>query len=172
MPLTRIANAAIDGVSREREAVAEEIVKYAGSDLVCYRASGPDRLVARQAERWDPVLAFARDELGARFMLAEGVMFVEQSAEALEAVRAATPRDDAFVLAGLSVMTTLTGSALLALGVLRRTFSAEEAWEAASLDEDWNVELWGEDFEARARREARWREMKAAARLLDLATEP
>lgn len=163
MPLTRLANAAIDGVAKELEAVAADVVKYAGSDLVCYRAAGPDRLVARQATGWDPILAFARDELGARFVLAEGVTFVEQSAEALEAVRRAVPTDDAFVLAGLHSITTLTGSALIALALHRGRLSAEEAWAAAHVDEDWNVELWGEDFEAAARRAARWAEMQAAA---------
>jgi chaperone required for assembly of F1-ATPase len=169
MPLTRLANVAIDGVSREMDAVAAEIVKYAGSDLVCYRADAPERLVARQNVAWDPVLAFARDDLGARFMLVEGVTFVEQTAEALEAVRAAIPREDAFVLAGLSVMTSLTGSALIALGVLRGRFPVEEAWAAAHVDEDWNAELWGEDLEAAARRSQRWGEMLAAARMTVLA---
>ncbi|GLK57808.1 chaperone required for assembly of F1-ATPase [Methylopila capsulata] len=165
MPLTRLANAAIDGVAGEREAVAAEIVKYAGSDLVCYRADAPDRLVARQSAQWDPVLAFARDELGARFVLAEGVMFVEQSAEALEAVDRAVPRDDVFVLAGLSVVTTLTGSALIALAVHRGRLSVDDAWAAAHVDEDWNVELWGSDAEALARRAARRRDMDAAVRM-------
>jgi len=165
MPLTRLANAAIDGVAGEREAVAAEIVKYAGSDLVCYRADAPDRLVARQSAHWDPVLAFARDELGARFVLAEGVMYVEQSGEALEAVDRAVPRDDVFVLAGLSVITTLTGSALIALAVRRGRLSVDDAWAAAHVDEDWNVELWGSDAEALARRAARRRDMDAAVRM-------
>ena len=166
MPLTRLANAAIDGVAGEREAVAAEIVKFAGSDLVCYRADAPERLVARQSAQWDPVLAFARDELGARFVLAEGVMFVEQSAEALEAVDRAVPRDDPFVLAALNVMTTLTGSALIALAVHRGALSLDEAWAAAHVDEDWNVELWGADAEALARRAARRRDMDAAVRMV------
>ncbi|MFD1702090.1 ATP12 family chaperone protein [Methylopila henanensis] len=164
MPLTRLANAAIDGVARARSEVAEDIVKYAGSDLVCYRADGPERLVERQRLSWDPVLAFARDDLGARFVLAEGVMFVDQSDETIEAVRCAIRRhDDVFTLAALHTMTTLTGSALLALGVLRGVHTVEEAWSAAHVDEDWNVELWGQDHEAQARRAARWLEMRAAA---------
>lgn len=169
MPLTRLGNVAIDGVAKEREAVAAEIVKYAGSDLVCYRAEGPDRLVARQSLHWDPVVAFARDELGARLLLAEGVMYVEQPADAIEAVRQAVPKDDPFVLAALSVVTTLTGSALIALALYRERLSAEEAFAAAHVDEDWSVELWGEDAEASARRAFRWTEMEAAARLIALA---
>ncbi len=168
MPLTRLANVALDGVARESEAVANEIVKYAGSDLVCYRAEGPERLVGKQTAHWDPLLAFARDDLGARFMLAEGVMFVEQPAASLEAVARAVPREDPFVLAAVSTITTLTGSALIALGVLRGRLPVEDAWAAACVDEDWNAELWGEDGEASARRALRWREMAAAARMIDL----
>lgn len=168
MPLTRLANAAIDGVAREREAVAAEIVKYAASDLVCYRAEYPDRLVERQTALWDPVVTFARTDLGARFVLAAGVMFVEQTEQALQAVNRAVPRDDPFVLAALSTMTTLSGSALLALAVLRGKLSAEAAWEAAEVDEAWNAELWGLDAEAEARRANRWREMQAAARMVAL----
>src|SRR5215475_13056592 len=82
MPLTRLANTIIDGVTAATRDVTAEIEKYLGSDLVCYRAEGPDRLVARQAHRWDPILAFARDELGARFEITYGVRFVTQSAEA------------------------------------------------------------------------------------------
>ena len=172
MPLTRIANVAIDGVASERDAVVAEIVKYASSDLVCYRADTPDRLVARQTEHWDPVLAFARDDLGVRFVLAQGVMFVDQPDDTLEAVRQALPRDDHFVLAALSTMTTLTGSALLALGVLRGWHTVEQAWAAANVDEGWNSELWGHDAEAAARQEARRVEMEAAARVITLSLSP
>lgn len=169
MPMTRIANVAIDGVATASDAVADEIVTYAGTDLVCYRAEGPDRLVARQGAHWDPLLAFARDALGARFMLSAGVMFVEQPAHAIEAVRRAVPRDDVFALASLSVITTLTGSALIALALLRGAISPEEAWAAANVDDDWNAELWGEDAEATARTANRRIEMFAAAEMLRLA---
>lgn len=169
MPLTRLANVAIDGVAASAEAVAAEIVKYAGSDLICYRAEGPERLVARQTELWDPVLAFARDALGARFLLAEGVMFVAQPEEALEAVSHAVPRENPFVLAALSVMTTISGSALIALGVHQGRFSVEDGWAAADLDEAWNAEVWGFDSEAEARRTMRRDEMAAAAAMARLA---
>jgi chaperone required for assembly of F1-ATPase len=169
MPLTRLANVAIDGVAKEAEAVAAEIVRYAGSDLVCYRADTPDRLVARQSAHWDPVLAFARDALGARFLLAEGVMFVEQPADALEAVSLAVPRDDAFTLAALSTLTTLTGSALLALALHKAHLSPEAAWAAATVDDDWSAEIWGHDVEAAARHAFRRREFEASVRMLELA---
>ena len=168
MPLTRLANVAIDGVAKEAEAVAAEIVRYAGSDLVCYRADAPDRLVARQSAHWDPVLAFARDALGARFVMAEGVMFVEQPAEALEAVSHAVQRDDAFALAALSTITTLTGSALISLALQRGQLSADAAWAAATVDEEWSAEIWGHDAEAADRQAFRRLEFDASVRMLEL----
>ncbi|MEI2734565.1 MAG: ATP12 family protein [Rhodoblastus sp.] len=85
MPVTRLVNSALDGVARDLSGVVADIVKYAGSDLVCYRAGEPDGLVAAQAAAWDPALAFAREKFGARFILAEGVMFAAQPDHAIEA---------------------------------------------------------------------------------------
>ncbi|GGG26947.1 ATP12 family chaperone protein [Chelatococcus composti] len=167
MPLTRIANSAIDGVSREMEAVAADVVKYAGSDLLCYRAEGPERLVARQQQIWDPILAWVREALGARFVLAEGVMFVAQPEASLAAVAAAVARfDRPMALAALHVLTTLSGSALIALAVALDHLTPEAAWLAAHVDEDVQMEIWGEDQEALERRAARWREFAAAAQML------
>lgn len=168
MPLTRLVNSAIDGVAREQDAVRAEIVKYAASDLLCYRAEAPERLVERQREKWDPVLDWVDERFGARFRLAEGVVFVEQPHGALNAVAAALERIDIFRLAALNVVTTLTGSALLALTLLEKRLSTEAAWAAAHVDEDWNAELWGEDEEAAERRVRRFAEMSAAARVIDL----
>jgi chaperone required for assembly of F1-ATPase len=168
MPLTRLVNSAIDGVSREKGAVRAEIVKYAASDLLCYRAGGPDRLVERQRALWDPVLDWMDQRFNARFKLAEGIVFVEQPAASLEAVAVALDQLDIFRLSAASVVTTLTGSALLALALLEKRLSVAEAWAAAHVDEDWNVELWGEDEEAAERRVRRLREMEAAARVVDL----
>lgn len=167
MPVTRIVNSALDGVAREIDAVRDEIVKYAGSDLVCYRAAEPEGLVQSQALLWDPVLDFARNDLGARLVLAEGVMFAQQPDHALAAVRRAVEEvEGALALACLHVMTTLTGSALIALAVARGKMTAEAAWAATHADEDFQMRVWGADAEALARRERRWAEMKAAADLL------
>lgn len=166
MPLTRIINSAVDGVAREPEAVRAEVVKYSGSDLLVYRAEGPERLVSRQSEIWDPVLAWARDDLGARFVLAEGVMFVEQPETAVQAVDAALEGLDVYRLAALNVATTLSGSALLALALLRGRLDVHEVWAAAHVDEDWTNEMWGSDDEAEARRARRFEEMAAAALIL------
>jgi chaperone required for assembly of F1-ATPase len=167
MPVTRIVNSALDGVANEIDAVRDEIVKYAGSDLVCYRAAEPEGLVQSQALLWDPVLDFARDDLGAHFVLAQGILFVDQPDHAIAAVRRAVEEvDGAIALACLHVMTTLTGSALIALAVARGQISVEAAWAATHADEDFQIRIWGTDAEALARRERRWTEMKSAADLL------
>jgi chaperone required for assembly of F1-ATPase len=165
MPLTRLVNSALDGVAGRIEETAEEIVKYAGSDLLFYRADGPSSLVARQAAHWDPVLDFMRERLGARFVLSKGIRYVEQPPSSVAAVRAALPQD-ALRLAALASMTALAGSALLVLGVWLGALDEEAAWTAAHVDEDHQIELWGLDAEAAARREARRREFAAAAALL------
>ena len=168
MPLTRLANSIIDGVAQTPLPVAEEIAQYLRSDLLFYRAEGPQDLVERQERQWDPVLAWARDVLGARFALATGVMFVEQPQQAVAAATAAIPVD-AWRLGAVSSITTLTGSALLALAMLRGRMSVEEAWAAAHVDEDWNMEFWGRDERALERRAYRFAEMLAAAEVLRLA---
>lgn len=167
MPLTRLANVALDRVAAEDAAVAAEIAKYAGSDLVCYRATDPAELVAQQGAAWDPVLFWARDELGARFTCAEGVRHVAQPEAALAAVRAAVDAmQRPFGLAALASATALAGSALIALALARGHLSADAAWAAAHVDEDWNIARWGEDAEAAARRAARRAEFGAAAQVL------
>ncbi len=169
MPLTRITNSAIDGVAGQIEAVRDEIVKYAGSDLVCYRADAPDRLILAQAKAWNPVLAFARERLGAVFALSEGVVFVEQPAGAIETVRARVAQETSpYRLAALHVITTLSGSALIALALADGGLDAEAAWAAAHVDEHYNESVWGEDLEASRRRAIRAADFMAAARLYAL----
>jgi chaperone required for assembly of F1-ATPase len=171
MPMTRIVHSAIDGVSMALGATAADIAKYAATDLVCYRAEGPRKLVEAQAALWDPILAFARKKLGAVFVCTEGVMFVKQPLDARAAVAEAVARiaragaAAPFALAALHVMTTLTGSVLIALAAADGVLSPEEAWRAAHVDEDFEIEAWGEDAEALARRERQWREFEAAAKL-------
>jgi chaperone required for assembly of F1-ATPase len=168
MPLTRLVNSAIDGVRGREAAVREDIAKYAASDLLCYRAHAPDALVRGQAELWDPILAWSRDTLGAAFVVAEGLMPVAQSDAAKAALARALTGFDAFALAALHVVTTLTGSALLALAHAHGRLDAEATWAAAHVDEDWQIAKWGKDAEAKARRQRRWLEMQAASRLLAL----
>ena len=165
MPLTRLANTIIDGVVETPGAVAAEVERYLACDLLFYRAPGPAGLVARQGEAWDPVLAWARDALGARFMLAEGIVFVAQSPDALAAAGAVIPKAP-WPLGALHSVTTLTGSALIALAFMRGALSLDAAWSAAHVDEDWNMKLWGRDALALERRAARFAEMQAAATVL------
>jgi chaperone required for assembly of F1-ATPase len=170
MPHTRLANSIIDGVVVAPEPVAAEIAKYLGSDLLCYRADAPAELVRRQAEQWDPLVAWARDELGARFVLAEGVVPVAQPDHALAAARQAIP-ENPWRLGAINVVATLTGSAVIALAVARGRVSAEQAWAAAHVDEDWNMEQWGRDELTLERRDFRFAEMQAAATVLRTVSE-
>ena len=165
MPLTRLANSIIDGVADLVGPVTAEIEKYIASDLLFYRANGPQELRERQAQHWDPILAWAREALGAQFNLGEGIVYIAQPEAALSAARAAIPADP-WRLGALHVVTTLTGSALIALGIMRGALSADAAWRAAQIDEDWNIEQWGKDEMALKRRAFRFAELHAAATVL------
>lgn len=165
MPLTRFANSVVEAVVDRVDVVIEDAAKYFQSDLLFYRAGHPEALVAREAKHWDPVLFWAADTLGAHFILAEGIMHVRQPDSAVEAARAALPRDP-WSIAAFHVITTLTGSALLALALLRGVLDQDAVWAAAHVDEDWNSEKWGVDEEVAARRAARLVDFQAAARIL------
>ena len=167
MPLTRLANSIIDGVATCASAVAAEVEKYLASDLLFYRAEWAARLVTRQQELWNPVLTWARTALDARFELVEGVIHIAQPIESIKAVAAAIPRDP-WRLGAVHSLTTLTGSALIALALAHKAISPDAAWTAAHVDEDWNMELWGRDTLALERREQQLAEMRAAAVVLVL----
>ncbi len=172
MPLTRFANTAIDAVADTLEAVADDIVAYAGSDLLCYRAERPVELVALQAEHWDPIVAWANETLDTEFRVIFGIVHVAQPNAALAAFSEALRPHDAMRLTGLHVLTTLTGSALIALALGRDWLSADVAWKAAHVDEDYQISVWGEDTEAIARRHGRRAEFDAAVRFLTLIGKP
>ncbi len=165
MPLTRLANSIIDGVAPAPGPVAAEIEKYLAADLLCYRAGEPERLRERQAKAWDPILDWARNALGADFAVGDGVVHVRQSQAALAAAARHIPSDP-WRLGALHSATTLTGSALIGLALLSGRLSADAAWAAAHVDEDWNMEQWGSDDIALARRAARFAELQAAAAAL------
>jgi chaperone required for assembly of F1-ATPase len=168
MPLTRLVNSAIDGVAARQAEVRADIVRYLASDLLCYRAAAPADLVRRQAEAWDPILDWSQAMLGKRLKVTEGVVPVPQPPEAGAALVARLARLDAFGLAAGHVLTTLLGSALLALAHLEGRLDAAAAWAAAQIDEDFQAEKWGVDREAKARRDRHWSELEAASRLLHL----
>ncbi|HZP20994.1 MAG TPA: ATP12 family protein [Bauldia sp.] len=166
MPLTRIVNAAIDSVADNPDAVRGEIVKYAGSDLLCYRAEGPAELVAIEEEAWGPLLAFARDRLDARLRVASGIVHAMQRPEAIAAIARAVAAFDPLELTAVSVITTITGSAIIALAIALGGIDADAGWKAAHVDEDWQMRQWGEDSMAMRRRAARRLEYDAAAFIL------
>lgn len=173
MPITRLVNSALDGVAAQVDAVFDDIVKYAGTDLLCYRADTPQSLVDAQAAKWDPVIYWAAEELGARFILAEGVIHQQQPESAISAFAATLARyRTPLEIAALHTMTSLTGSAILALAFAEGRISAEQAWTAAHADEDWNIEQWGSDAEAEARRAHRWQDMKASSDLFNAVIRP
>lgn len=172
MPLTRLANSAIEGVAERMQDVRADIVAFAGSDLVCYRAETPAGLVARQQAAWDPVLAWSKETLGAEFRLQQGLMPIDQDAGALAAIGAALADLDALGLAAVHVLTTISGSVILAVAHLHERLSVEEAWAAATVDETWQREQWGRDAEAEAHAARRLAEFTAASRCLSLLRPP
>lgn len=163
MPLTRLVNTALDGVAQDVSAVVEDMLRFASNDMLFYRAPAPTELVDRQRLKWDPILDHFETSAGIRFELTEGVMHIAQSGHTLDALRGRVADIvDPIEAAALHTITTLTGSALLALATREKVCGGEEAWELAHLDEDWNIAQWGEDEEAARRRAVRWEDMKAA----------
>ena len=168
MPLTGLANAAIDRIAPDPRAFADGLAAYGESDLLCYRAEGPESLAARQSEQWDPILGWAQQRYDVVFELAMGVIHMPQPAETVARLREAVSARDPFELAGLSPLVTISGSLVIALGVAEGALGLDDAWAAASLDEQWNAEHWGEDAEAAAALANRRRDFAAAARFLAL----
>ncbi|MDX8350126.1 ATP12 family protein [Cognatiyoonia sp. IB215446] len=148
MPVTRGANAAIDKVRVQRAEVAALLAEYGDSDLLCYRAAGPDALIQKQAEGWDPMLDWAANTLGARLFVGEGVMHVPQTSDALAKLRAELDAFDDFALGAAHDLVSLSGSLILALAVTKNAVSVEDAWALSRIDEHWQIAQWGEDEEA------------------------
>lgn len=168
MPLTKRANTALDQVRGREGAVVEEIVAYAASDLLCYRAEGPEGLLELQRGHWDPVLAWVEGEFGARFKTQAGVSHITQPQASLAHIAEAFAAYDFYELATLHAMTTLTGSALLVLAHGCGKLIADELWAAAHVDEDWQISQWGEDGEAQTRRILRRAEFDTESRFWKL----
>jgi chaperone required for assembly of F1-ATPase len=166
MHATRIVNAALDQVAIGMEAVRDDATRYIGSDLVCYRAGEPERLVALQEEHWAPLLDWAAERFGVRPTLGQGIVFAEQPPALAAAFRDALEAiADPVALAAFHVMVTLSGSAIIALACAEGRIEAEAAFNASELDADFEAEVWGADDEAQARREFRLTEFLAAAAL-------
>jgi len=168
MPLTGLANAAIDRVAPAREAFARSVAEYAQGDLLCYRGDGPRPLVERQEQHWDRLLAWARRRYDVEFVVTSGLMHVAQPLGTVERLSHAVAALDSFRLAALSPLVTIGGSLVAALAVLEQAITPEEAWDAVSIDERWQLEQWGADAEAEAVLRNRRQDFLAAARFLDL----
>lgn len=148
MPATRSANAAIDKVSKQYQEVAAMLAAYGDADLVCYRATEPEALIARQAEAWDPLLDWFDDALGIRLEPVSGIMHVAQDSAALAAIRSRIDSLDSFELAAFHDLVSISGSVVIANAVTLGHFAPEEAWLHARIDEQWQEEQWGTDDEA------------------------
>jgi chaperone required for assembly of F1-ATPase len=169
MPLTKLANTAIDRAAAEKSKITAEILEFAGSDMVCYRAENPEGLVLRQTAHWDPIIAWARSELKASFATVSTITHKRQSDEALQALETHIAALDQFSFVAIHNLTTLSGSALLATMIAAGKISVDAAWLAANVDEDWQIATWGKDTEAMIRREGRLSEFLACAKFLNLA---
>lgn len=168
MPLTGLANAAIDRVAPDPQSFARGIAQYGESDLACYRAEAPRELVGRQEEKWDALLAWGQRRFDVDFATTCGVMHVEQPGATVERLTHAVAYFDPFRLAALSPLVTIGGSLLAALAVAEEALSAREAWDAVTVDDKWQLEQWGSDAEAEERLENRRQDFFAAATFLKL----
>ena len=168
MPLTGLANAAIDRIAPDRRAFAAGLARYADSDLLCYRAELPEPLVERQAGAWDPVIAWARTRYDVHVEVATGVIHRPQPPLTLQRLGDAVAALDAFALAACSPIVTITGSLLLCLALVEGALTPDQAWTAAHVDEDWQAEMWGADMLAEQARANRRAEFDAAVRFLSL----
>lgn len=168
MPLTGLANAAIDRIAPDPRTFAAGLAVFAESDLLCYRADSPAPLVARQAAAWDPLLDWARATYGVDFVVTTGIMHRHQPPETLARLGAAIAARDPFELAALAPIVTISGSLVAALALVERAADPEAVWLASELDADWQAEQWGEDDLAIPARQARRRDYEAGVRLLEL----
>ena len=168
MPLTGLANAAIDHVAPDPGRFAGDLARYAEGDLFCYRADHPPGLIAAQAAAWDPLLAWARQRYDVDFRVVTGVIHVDQPPATVARLRAALDAASVFQLAALSPIVTIGGSLIAALALFERAVELDAAWEAVSVDERWQIEAWGDDGEAVAALANRRADFAAAARFLDL----
>jgi chaperone required for assembly of F1-ATPase len=168
MPLTRLAATAIDRTAFQREGVVAETANFAGTDLVCYRADQQPALAARQQAIWQPLIDWAMLRFDAPLTITTGVIPTPQAPASLKAFAAAVAMHDAFRLTALHTLTAACGSLVIALALLEGRIDADAAFAASQLDESFQIEAWGEDSEAAARRETLAADIAAAARFLEL----
>ncbi|MBT5072410.1 MAG: ATPase [Kordiimonadaceae bacterium] len=168
MPITKLVNTAIDRVDKRRAALTDELVEYAGSDQLCYRAEEPIELIEQQNKVWDPLLKRMNDLHDIELKLAGGIIFVEQEKSQLSKIRTLIDVMESFPLTAFYGMTTVTGSVTIGLNLFEGHITVDEAWEAGQLDENFQISKWGSDFEAEERRKNLKAELINAAYFLDL----
>lgn len=168
MPVTRAANSAIDKVAVQFDEVAQMIADYGDSDLLCYRADSPDELTKRQSEAWDPLLGWCRDTFDAPLTPVTGIMHRPQAAASLDKLRAAVFDFSAFELTALHDLVALSGSLVIGLAATRNQSDALYLWEISRIDEQWQIEQWGEDEEASEVAERKRQEFLSAKQFFDM----
>ncbi len=172
MPFTRLANAVIDGVVARKDSVVESLTRYGGSDLLCYRAEEPEELAARQAAHWEPLLDWVRERFGIQLRVGKGLNPVDQPESALEKLRSVFQNCDPYTLASAHTAASISGSAVIALALVHDRLDLDAAWSASRVDEDWQIEKWGEDAEAAVRDMRRKREMAVSVEAIRFMREP
>ena len=168
MPLTGLANGAIDRVAADKAAFAHGLALFGESDLLCYRAEGPAPLVRRQSELWDPILDWAVRRYDVAFETVSGIIHRKQPAATIDRLRQAVETRTPFELAGLSPLVTISGSLLIALALAEKAIGVDQAWKAGTLDEQWQIDQWGEDDELTKALAGRRFDFEAGARFLAL----
>jgi chaperone required for assembly of F1-ATPase len=168
MPITGLANAAIDRVAPDPVGFTDPLCAYAETELLCYRATDPPELVQRQAAIWGPLLDWAQGRYDVRFVTVEGIMHQPQPPATLAHMRGVVEACDAFTLAALNPLITISGSLVIALAVMEQHIEANAAFDAAHLDALWQEELWGVDDLAISLRDAHRRDFLAADRFLGI----
>ncbi|MBB6123881.1 ATP12 family protein [Sphingobium subterraneum] len=163
MVMTGLANAAIDQIAPNHASFAAGVAAYGETDLLCYRAEAPAPLVARQAGEWQPLLDWAGQRYDVAFAVTQGIVHVAQPQATVKRLSQAVAACDAFTLAGLSTLVSISGSLVIGLAAIEDAFAPDALWLASELDERWQAELWGEDAEALGRRERRGAEFTRAA---------
>ncbi len=167
MPVTRMVNSSIDSIAKNRSHVVDEIAAFGGSDLICYRADEPDELVNRQNEAWDRFHIWLAETWGVKLAMTTGVMPVSQRDEDLLILRQAVDKQNDFILSGLHTVVTISGSLVMGLAFLSGDFDIDDIWQASRVDEVYQAEEWGEDWEAKDRWEKKNAELRAAAVYID-----
>jgi len=166
MGLTRLVSTALDRMPALRDAVIDEALGYALTDLLCYRAAEPVELAARQERAWQPWLDWLAEAHGARLVVTTAMLPVSQPEEAVARLRAAIEQLDDWRLVGLHGATTALGSLVLGLALLEGEIDAEQALAASLLDELFEIERWGRERDAERRQQVLRRDVAAAARFL------